>query len=431
MSDASRPVSSLSERSLIFLIAMVQFINVLDFVMIMPMGPDFAEALAIPNPHLGWIGGSYTAAAAISGWIASFFLDRFDRKSALLLALMGLIVGTLSGGFAIGFSSLLVARIVAGAFGGPASALAISMVSDVVPPQRRGKAIGSVMLAFSVASILGVPIGLEVARWGGWRAPFFALSGLGCLVWVAAWIKLPKFRGHMQESWKVTKESPGSLWRSSWQEMRHLVADPNVRRSWIASSLLMISSFLIIPNFSAYIQFNGNYPREKLGILYLVGGGLTFMTMRWAGRWVDRVGAFRVMMVSGLFWSVNLVLGYFTGRPLIPVMAVFVGFMLPNSIRNVAIQTLVTRVPPPEYRARFQSLHSAIQHLACALGSFLGAMILTEASDGRLMGTGILVAISLVFAWIPLFLIFEMEKQMRIVAHSVVSKMNSSPMPSD
>lgn len=63
------------ERRLIFVLAAVQFVNILDFMMVMPLGPDFACDLHIPTSQLGTIGGSYTASAAVSGFACAFFLS--------------------------------------------------------------------------------------------------------------------------------------------------------------------------------------------------------------------------------------------------------------------------------------------------------------------------------------------------------------------
>ena len=93
--------------------------------------------------------------------------------------MLGLVLATFTGGLATGLGSMLAARLLAGFFGGPATSLALSIVADQVPPERRGRALGSVMSAFSVASVLGVPAGLELARIGGWRLPFFAVAGIG------------------------------------------------------------------------------------------------------------------------------------------------------------------------------------------------------------------------------------------------------------
>ena len=93
-----------------------------------------------------------------------------------LLTLLALALATIAGAFARGLGSLLAARVVAGAFGGPATALALAIVADSVPVQKRGRALGVVMGAFSIASIFGVPAGLELARLGSWRTPFVAVG---------------------------------------------------------------------------------------------------------------------------------------------------------------------------------------------------------------------------------------------------------------
>ncbi|HNH48665.1 MAG TPA: MFS transporter, partial [Myxococcota bacterium] len=124
------PLTERSERNLLLLIAAVQFVNILDFMMVMPLGPDFAVDLGIPTARLGLIGGSYTASAAVAGIVGARFLDRFDRRSALAVSMTGLVVATALGGFAWNFPSLLAARVLAGAFGGPATSVSMAVVAD-------------------------------------------------------------------------------------------------------------------------------------------------------------------------------------------------------------------------------------------------------------------------------------------------------------
>src|SRR4051794_34846466 len=104
--EAAPAAPVLSESRLLFLIGAGQFVNILDFMMVMPLGPDFAEGLGIAPSRLGLIGGSYTVAAAVSGMLGSLFLDRFDRRKALAVALFGLVIGTAAGGFSTGLSTL-------------------------------------------------------------------------------------------------------------------------------------------------------------------------------------------------------------------------------------------------------------------------------------------------------------------------------------
>jgi predicted MFS family arabinose efflux permease len=185
------------ERRLVLLIAAVQFVNILDFVIVMPMGPDFARALGFPLASAGELAGAYAAAAAVAGLAGGFFLDRFDRRPALLVALAGLIVGTGAGAFAWDFHSLLATRVLAGLFGGPATSLALAIIADTVPPERRGAAMGRVMGAFGAASVLGVPLALELARRVSWQAPFWTVATLGVLVFSFAASTMPPLRDHL------------------------------------------------------------------------------------------------------------------------------------------------------------------------------------------------------------------------------------------
>jgi predicted MFS family arabinose efflux permease len=366
---------SLSERKLVFLIGAVQFINTLDFMMVMPLGPDFAQALGIPSSDLGLVGGSYTAAAAVSGLLGAFFLDRFDRRSALGVALAGLVLGTAAGGLATGLGTLLAARVIAGAFGGPATSLALAIISDTIPPERRGRAMGAVMGAFSVASVLGVPAGLELARLGGWRAPFYTVAALGAILAAAAVALLPPQRAHLA----ADRGGPPISFRD-------VLSRPVVLLALSGTAVGVIANFALIPNLSAYFQFNRGYPRDELGLLYMIGGAISFGTMRLAGWLTDRYGAPLVTAMGSTAFITVLFVGFIHPIAALPVLAIFVGFMISQGFRFVPMQALSSRVPAPRERARFMSAQSAVQHLASSAGAMLGAQLLTEQAGGALVG---------------------------------------------
>jgi predicted MFS family arabinose efflux permease len=361
---------------MLLLIAAIQFVNILDFVMVMPLGPDFARDLGIDNAALGVIGGSYTAAAAISGIIGSLFLDRFDRRKALALAMCGLVIGTAAGGFATGLRSLVLARVIAGAFGGPATSIALAIIADVIPVQRRGRAMGTVMSSFAVASVLGVPAGLELARIGGWQLPFFAVAALGSVLATSALFLMPPLTGHLT---RASSSVPGANRLS-------FLTEPRVLLSLLAIAAVMAGNFAMIPNLSAYIQRNLGYPRDGLGILYMVGGVVSFATMRIAGSWIDRVGPTRVAILGTFLYVTNLFVGFIAPVASVPIMVIFVMFMVSSTFRMVPVQALSSRVPDQQERARFMSAQSAVQHIACAAGAMLASQMLVSDADGNLIG---------------------------------------------
>src|SRR6202040_1140318 len=100
-----------------------------------------------------------TFSAGLASLLAARFLDRFDRKRALLGLFAGFILGTLLCAIAPSYPLLLLARAVAGAFGGVCGANVLAIIGDAFPDSRRGTATGVVMSAFSIASIMGVPLG--------------------------------------------------------------------------------------------------------------------------------------------------------------------------------------------------------------------------------------------------------------------------------
>jgi len=396
-------VPRISERALLFLVGAVQFVNVLDFMMVMPLGPDFAAGLGIPASQLGLVGGAYTAAAAVSGVAGASFLDRFDRRKALAVAMLGLVVATATGGFATGFGTMILARCLAGAFGGPATALAIAIVADTVPPERRGKALGKVMGAFSIASVLGVPAGLELARLGSWRTPFFAVAALGLLVAGAALSLMPPLRAHLDRALAAPAAAvrPVSLARR-----------PIALLSLAATATSMASGFAIVPNIATWLQFNLGYPRSRLGLLYMAGGAVAFFSLRLAGRMVDRYGAPRIAAVGTAIFLTVLALGFGWPPAGVPVLPLFVAFMIGNSTRNVSVSALSTRVPAPEERARFLSAQSAVQHLSAAAGAALSTRLLSVEPDGRLGGMRGLVVVSTIVALALPFLLAAVARRL-------------------
>ncbi|MBI1205910.1 MAG: MFS transporter [Azospirillum sp.] len=343
-------------------------------MMVVPLGPDFAAVLGIPAAHIGWIGGAYSLAACLSGLAGTFYLDRFDRRRAMAWALAGLVAATALGGLAVDLPTLIAARLAAGAFGGPAMALAVAVIADNVAPERRGQAMGMVMGSFSLSAVLGIPIGLELARLGGWSLPFFAVAGLGLAVALAVVLILPPQRRHLGDQ------------TGTWLALFALLLGR--RRNWLAYLMIllnMIQIFMIVPNISAFVQFNLGFPRPQLGLLYLIGGTISFFTMRAAGRLVDRFGAAPVSLgatigLSGAIWGC-----YVSPVLVLPVMALVPVFMVCNSARLVANTATISKVPGLQERAGFMALATALQNAAASAGAFLSAVILDTAPDGRLI----------------------------------------------
>jgi predicted MFS family arabinose efflux permease len=205
---------------------------------------------------------------------------------------------------------------------------------------------------------------------------------------------MPPMRGHLGRA-----RVPGDS-----RPLGVFLADGTVLLSLAGTVAMNMGTFLVVPNLAAWVLQNLGLPFKSIGNFYLVGGLISFVTMRLGGTMVDRRGSVAVTVFGSGLMAVVLAISFLPARPLIPVMAIFASFMVANSLRGVAMNTLSTRVPLPTERARFMSAQSAAQHLAAAAGAMISSLVLVNRADGALVGMDRLGLLSIgLAAAVPLF----------------------------
>lgn len=373
------------ERKIVWLAALVQLANVLDFMIILPLGPDLATAINIPSSQMGLVNGIYTFSAALSSIIMARYLDRYDRKKAIVFFLIGLVISTFLTAFAWDTYSMLAFRVIAGGFGGPVTALSLSMVVDQVPIERRGRAIAIVTSAFTVVSVFGVPIGLELALMFNWQMPFYVIAAFGAIVAFAIIVTLPSMTAHL----KRNKEKPQTISVIAMLKRRE------IQLAALLFSLASFSAFLLISSTINYFTFNLQYPRADLDNLYLLGGVVSFIAMMMAGRIVDLYGARLLAFITAIFYMLVIADG-FMHIPYIPVILVFTFFMMFSAIMGVIVSTIASETPESHERAAFMSLQTTFRHFAAGAGGVLSSVILYSDENDVLYNIEYVAAISIV-----------------------------------
>lgn len=370
-------LSEPQERRLLLLLGGMQFTNMLDFVIMMPLGATFIEVFSITPQAFGVLVSSYSTSAAIMGILAALVIDRFDRRFALLVTYGGFTIGTLLCAISQTYATLLIARIFAGAFGGVLGALILSVIGEAVPEVRRGKAVGIVMAAFSVATVAGVPAGILLNELVDWHVPFYAIAALGAGIWLIIWRQMPSMGAHM-------KPRAGGLWlqiRTLWYTS---VFGPHLRAMFF-TILLMFAGFTVIPYIAPYLTRNAGLDRKYLALVYFFGGLTTMFSSRYAGILADRFGKHRVFSVIAFLSLIPiLVLTHLPVAPLWLILIVTTVFMVLVNGRFVPAMALVTGSARPQDRGAFMSINSSIQHMFAGVAAAIAGTLVQKMPDESL-----------------------------------------------
>ncbi|WP_263078081.1 MFS transporter [Endozoicomonas sp. Mp262] len=366
---------SLTERRLIPLIVLTQFITTLDFIMVMPMGPDITTSLGIPLSQVGLFSTAYALSAAITLILLSAKLDHFDRRKALVVSIMGLSLAAFAASVSSGLYSLIITRIIAGLFGGLTSSFAMALVIDTIPPARRGRAMGKIAGAFSLAAILGVPAGLQISLWYNWQFAFQVLGLLGIFASGLLWLYIPK------QTANNSNKQPGPSKRIS------LTNEMVLGLGCVTAGI--VSGFLLIPHLAGYLQYNLDYDRELVGSLYMAGGVITYLLTWFTGHMIDRFGSV-IASGIGIIGFVTAIVTLFIAPGIVSIPVVFTVFMGFNAIRTVSTQTLMMQIPAPSQRAGFMALQNATRHISTGVAAAIASVILTQQSTGVLGNTSFL-----------------------------------------
>ena len=380
------------ELSLLLLLAAVQFTHIVDFMILMPLGPQLMRELHIGPGHFSALVAAYTISSGVVSILAAPFIDRFDRRMVLLFAYAGFIAGTLACALSQDARALLAARALSGAFGGLSTSMVMSIIGDLVPAERRASAMGIVMTSFSVAAAVGIPFGLQLAQQFRWETPFFMLAGLAGVTWAAAFLRLPAVRGHLGNG-------------EARRAFADLLRDTNAGHALLFMVAMVFGHFAIIPLLSAYLVYNVGLPEGDLFLVYFTGGVLTVFTSPWIGKLADRFGRLRVF--SSLVAVACVVTLFITHSGRIPVWAVLVSggaFFVFASGRFVPGQAIMTLAVPGSRRGAFMSLSGCARDIAMGLASSFGGWIVTKTPSGQLENFQwlgwIAVSVGMVSVWL-------------------------------
>ncbi len=383
------------EVALLLVLAFVQFTGIVDFMILMPLKPLLTEIWGITPKQFGIAVFAYGFGAFISSMYFVNKVDMYDRKKMLMVIYAGFTLGTFFCGMAGNYTTLLIARFVTGLFGGVSGSVIQSIVGDAIPAQRRGQAMGILMMGFALASIAGVPGGLYLASHFSWYTPFMVLGGLCILVFFGIILTVPNFTSHLVTA---TKHSFIGL-------IKEVLSNANRRSALLLTFITMPSHFLIIPFLTDYFTKNLGFDyKTTVPLIYIVGGTLSAFSSPMIGKLSDKIGRFKVLLALSVLSVIPLVgIPNLSTQNTLILLSFTASFFIFSGSRMIVVMAHVTSTVEPKIRGAFLIINSSIQQFGTSLASLAGGFIVVQSETGTLSNYPYLGYMSVVFSALLLF----------------------------
>ncbi len=391
-------IKTFENRTLIlYTLALVNFIHIIDSMLIMPLGDIFIEEFSISSGEYSFLVSAYALAAFCSSLIGVFYLDRFDRKTSLLFIYFGFGLGTLACAFADSYFQLVSLRIFTGFFGGMIGAMVLSVVSDLYPFKERGTAMGILFSAFSAASALGVPLGIYLAAKSNWQLPFMVIGICALVICGFVLLFFPTMKNHL----KVQDKKMSIV-----KTITAITSDQNQLNALLAGFVLVLAHFMIIPFISPYLIKNVGISQVDIAYQFFFGGVATVISAPYIGRMTDKYGVMKVFTIVMVLSFIPTVI--ITNLKIVPLWVAIcftTMFFVFASGRMISPNTIITAAASTTNRGSFMSIKSALQQLAIGLSALISGSIVYIGSDDLYHNYAYVGYISIALAFVTIFLL--------------------------
>ena len=177
-----------------------------------PFAPVLSRGLGVPLTAITSV-IAVNQATAVLGMFFGPLADRWGYRLMMLTGIGILVLAMFASGFIPFYSVVLISLFLAGLGKSIFDPALQAYMSERVPFERRGMVIGVLEFSWAGSTLLGIPlIGILIEHFG-WRAPFFAMGGVGILCFVALKILMPK------DAKKSIKLQATTNYRNSWKKL--------------------------------------------------------------------------------------------------------------------------------------------------------------------------------------------------------------------
>lgn len=352
----------------IWILTIGMFALGMDAYIVAGLIPSISKSFNKSSSAIGQGVTVFTLFFSISAPIFSTILAKSPVKKILIIAFSIFTLANIITAISMNYMLYIVSRAIAGLGAGVFSPIAISASNHLVSEKHKGKAIAFTVGGMSVGTVIGVPLGLEIANISNWRFAMWVIIVISFIALISISILMPKFK----------IEAPPNL-----KDRFQLFLNKHVLRVISVTLCAAIASLGLYTYLADIIKTNTDTKNlthylTAWGIGGLIGSfGIGFIIDRFKNtRFVMLIILILLALSFGLIpISINL-----------PILGL-IPFILWGAMgwATQAPQQHILLKKHPEYGGSAVALNSSINYLGSAMGSAIGGIILFNANSTNVL----------------------------------------------
>jgi predicted MFS family arabinose efflux permease len=319
-------------------------------LMLSPLMPDIAKALAAGPVEVGIASGAYGVGVALSALLAAPRLGQWPKRRAIQIAFAVMVAGLAVCALAFDWRLLVAGQLVTGLAAGVIIPGTYALTADLTPDHMRSRAMGRVITGWSVAMVAGIPFAALIADLASWRGTFVIVAALAAVM-ISGIGLLPRAQGSA-----ASRPVP-------YGQALAVKGIPLVLFATFVNMIAFYQVYTFIGDHVRHLHGAGAWLGGLLACSYGVGFGLAVFF----DGWIDRVGPARLMAASLFVLGINYIL-----LPLATLnIATAIAYPLVwGLIQHIGMNTLVSYIggAPQAERSTAMGLFSFITYVAVGLG---------------------------------------------------------------
>jgi predicted MFS family arabinose efflux permease len=326
------------------------------------MLPQLAEGLGVSLPAAGQLITAFALTVCVAAPLLAGATSRYDRRALLVAMQLLFVAGHVAAALVSSFVPMLVVRMITSLGAAVFTAQAASTAALLVPPQERGRAIAFVFMGWSVAAVLGLPLGAYIGATFGWRDGFAMVAVGAALGAAAVWMLVP--------SGLKVQRVDGAMWRA-------ILSNSSLLSVIAVTALVTSASFALFGYFVPAVHALINASPEQVSLLLCGLGVMSIVGNTLAARFMDRTGASNVVLwCLGAVLAGHLLWPWSAGHPALLGVAVAVwglGFAAGLSAQQARLAALAPAHAPVSI-----ALNSSATYLGQAIGAAAAGIVIAQ-----------------------------------------------------